>query len=293
MIEQPGSTPAARRAVRSLDVDRHDTAQVANAIEDMYRDALDVLIIRNAFDRNILTAVGEQLDSDAQDPGWARPNEKMPIEDLQILGTDAPATPTYQAPRGVSLDAYLGSAEKHRAEDHNVFGAGFDATREIQNVLGMFSGGRPVLVAQASDGRRWVPFTIRRIVNGKQIGVHHDYHYKLDLYSELREHVDTTTLISYVATLRAPEAGGELFVYGATSDLTDIPRLANGFSYDLAAIEQRYDCARFVMGEGDLFLLASGRCLHRVGLVAGPRARVTMGGFLALDAQRANVMFWS
>ena len=259
----------------------------------MYRDALDVLIIRNAFDRNILTAVGEQLDSDAQDPGWARPNEKMPIEDLQILGTDAPATPTYQAPRGVSLDAYLGSAEKHRAEDHNVFGAGFDATREIQNVLGMFSGGRPVLVAQASDGRRWVPFTIRRIVNGKQIGVHHDYHYKLDLYSELREHVDTTTLISYVATLRAPEAGGELFVYGATSDLTDIPRLANGFSYDLAAIEQRYDCARFVMGEGDLFLLASGRCLHRVGLVAGPRARVTMGGFLALDAQRANVMFWS
>lgn len=293
MIEQPGSTPAARRAVRSLDVDRHDAAQVANAIEDMYRDALDVLIIRNAFDRNILTAVGEQLDSDAQDPGWARPNEKMPIEDLQILGTDAPATPTYQAPRGVSLDAYLGSAEKHRAEDHNVFGAGFDATREIQNVLGMFSGGRPVLVAQASDGRRWVPFTIRRIVNGKQIGVHHDYHYKLDLYSELREHVDTTTLISYVATLRAPEAGGELFVYGATSDLTDIPRLANGFSYDLAAIEQRYDCARFVMGEGDLFLLASGRCLHRVGLVSGPRARVTMGGFLALDAQRANVMFWS
>lgn len=293
MDEQSGSASSARRAVRSLDVERRDTAQVANAIEDMYRDALDVLIIRNAFDRDILTAVGEQLDSDAQDPGWARPNEKMPIEDLQILGTDAPATPTYQAPRGVSLDAYLGSAEKHRTEDHSVFGPGFDATREIQNVLEMFSGGRPVLVAQASDGRRWVPFTIRRIVNGKQIGIHHDYHYKLDLYSELREQADTRTLISYVATLRAPEAGGELFVYGATSDLTDIPKLANGFSYDLAAIEQRYDCARFVMGEGDLFLLASGRCLHRVGLVSGPRARVTMGGFLAFDAARTNVLFWS
>jgi len=293
MLEPSTPGVAARRTVRSLEVDRRDTAQVANAIEDMYRDALDVLIVRNALNRDVLSATGAQLDSDAGDPGWVRPNEKMPVEDLQIFGTDAPATPTYQAPRGVSLDAYLGSADKHRAQDPDVFAGGFDATAEIQKVLGLFSGGRPVQVAKASDGRHWVPYTIRRIVDGKQIGIHHDYHYKLDLYSELRETVDTKTLISYVATLRAPQSGGELFVYAATSDMTDIPKLANGFSYDLAAIEQTFDYARFVMGEGDLFLLASGRCLHRVGMVAGPRARVTMGGFLALNSDRSAVSFWS
>ncbi len=258
----------------------------------MYRDVLDVIVVRNAFDRRVLSAAGERLDSDASDPGWVRPNEKMPVEDLQILGTDTPATPTYQAPRGASLDAYLTSAAKHR-EDSSVFEAGYDPAAEIQTALSWFSGGRPVRLARAADGRSWVPFTIRRIVDGKQIGIHHDYHYKLDLYAELSQQTDTRTLISYVATLRSPEAGGELFVYGATSDMTDLPKLANGFAYDLAAIDARYDCARFVMGEGDLFLVASGRCLHRVGRVVGPRARVTMGGFLAFTADRSDVVFWS
>ena len=96
-----------------------------------------------------------------------------------------------------------------------------------------------------------------------------------------------------MATLRAPLAGGELFVYGATSDAADVPKQQNGFSYDLTAVEARYDCARFVMNPGDLFLLASGRCLHRVGRISGPQARITMGGFLALDKARERVLFWS
>jgi hypothetical protein len=29
------------------------------------------------------------------------------------------------------------------------------------------------------------PVTIRRLVEGKQIGIHHDFHYGLDLYREL------------------------------------------------------------------------------------------------------------
>lgn len=290
MEQTAAGTP--RRTVRAIDVDRLDVAKVSDGIAAMYRDEVDVIIVRNAFDRRVLSDAGQRLDSDTADPGWARPNEKMPVEDLQILGTDTPATPTYQAPRGASLDAYLTSAVKHR-DDSAVFEAGFDAAAEIQKALGLFSGGRPVRLAQSADGRSWVPFTIRRIVDGKQIGIHHDYHYKLDLYTELSQQADTATLISYVATLRHPEAGGELFVYGATSDMTDLPKLANGFAYDLPAIEARYDTARFVLGEGDLFLLASGRCLHRIGRVSGPRARVTMGGFLALTANRHDVVFWS
>lgn len=222
----------------------------------------------------------------------SRPNQKMPVEDLQILGTDTPATPTYQAPRGPSLDAYLTSAAAHAGEAA-VFQPGFDAVHEIRVVLSHFSGARPVALAHAFDGRPYVPFTIRRLVDGKQIGIHHDDHYRLDLYHELSQQVDTRTLVSYVATLRAPQAGGDLFVYGATAHDPDVPKLANGFSYDLAAVEARYDQQRFVMNAGDLFLLASGRCLHRVGRIAGPLARITMGGFLALDRQREGVLFWS
>ena len=44
---------------------------------------------------------------------------------------------------------------------------------------------------------------------------------------------------------------------------------------------------------GDLFLLASGRCMHRVNRIAGPKARVTMGGFLALTTDWQRAFYWS
>ncbi len=282
-----------RRPVRALDVDARDTTTVANAIEDMYDDGLDVIVVRGAFDGAALGGVAAQLDSGARDVAWSRPNEKMPIEDLQLLGTDTPATPTFQAPRGASLDAYLSSAATHATRADAVFELGFDAAREIRFVLGRFSGTRPVELPHATDGRPYVPFTIRRLVDGKQIGVHHDYHYRLDLYRELSQQVDTRTLVSYVATLQTPQVGGELIVYGATSDDPDLPKLPNGFSYDLEAIEERYDHARIVTAPGDLFLLASGRCLHRVNRISGARARITMGGFLAFDKSHERVLFWS
>jgi len=287
------ATPDSRRTVRAVEINPDGAASVANAIEDMYRDTLDVILARGAFPRAPLAAAGDFLDRDDHNPGWARPNEKMPVEDIQLLGTDTPATPTYRAPRGDSLDAYLSSAAAHLGEAERVWNGAFDATAEIRRALARFSGGRPVELPQAADGRRYLPYTLRRLVDGKQIGIHHDYHYPLSLYSELAPQVDTQTLVSWVATLRKPESGGDLFVYGVTATTPDAPKMPNGFQYDLAAIEQRYDVARFTPEIGDLFLLASGRCLHRVDKIVGPRARVTLGGFLALDKDRRRVFFWS
>src|SRR5436189_555506 len=110
------ATTQSRRTVRSVDVDAADTVRVANGIEDLYNDTLDVIVARGALPRDVLAAAGERLDRDDRNPGWNRPNERMPIEDIQLLGTDTPATPTYQAPTGGSLDQYLDSAAKHRDE---------------------------------------------------------------------------------------------------------------------------------------------------------------------------------
>lgn len=287
------ATITERRKIRSADVNAADLGSATEAITQMYDDQLDVLIVRGALAATPLAAVGNQLDRDDRDPGWARPNERMPVEDIQILGTHTPATPTYQAPRGASLDAYLDSAEKHRSEAEDVFESGFNPAAKITALLQRFSGGRPVQIAQAADGRSYLPFTVRRLTNGKQIGLHHDYHYPLSLYNELAPTVDTRTLISYVALLRRPDAGGELCVYGVTPDTPDPPKLPNGHSWDLGAVEQRFDSAKFTMDVGDFFLLASGRCLHRIAPIEGARARVTMGGFLALSKDRDRVFYWS
>ncbi len=68
----------------------------------------------------------------------------MPVEDIQILGTDTLATPTYRAPRGGSLEAYLEGTLRHREEAARVFGPGFNARMEVEKVLNQFGGGRPV-----------------------------------------------------------------------------------------------------------------------------------------------------
>lgn len=280
------------RTVRSVEIAADDARGVDTAIEDLYEDTLDVVVARRALPVQPLADAGERLDRGDGSPEWARPNQKMPVEDIELLGTDTPATPTYQNPRGASLDDYLTSAAQHRASTE-VFDRGFDPLQQIQRALQRFSGGRPVTIAQASDGRRYVPFTVRRLADGKQIGLHHDYHYPLPLYSDLAPQLDTRTLVSYVVTLQRPDAGGDLFVYGVTPTTPDAPKMPNGFSWDLPAIEQRYHSARFTMESGDLFLLASGRCLHRVDRIVGPRARVTMGGFLALDKDRRKILYWS
>lgn len=288
------STPdTATRTVRSLDIPFSDVAQAADGIEALYNDALDVILLRNAFDPAWSAAVGADLDRDDRPRDWARPNVRMPSEDVQLLGTDTPATPTFRDPRGASLSAYLESAARHASHVAGALGSGVDATGTFRAVIGACAGGRPVEVAASGDGRPYTPFTIRRLVDGRGIQVHHDYHYPLDLYADLRPRVDTGTLVSYVVTLQASEAGGELVVYGLTPDTPDTPKMPNGFSYDLAAIEARFHMASFHPGPGDLFLLASGRCLHRVERVVGDRARVTMGGFLALDRDRERVLFWS
>jgi hapalindole-type alkaloid chlorinase len=281
------------RTVRSLEITPANADAAANGIESLYNDVVDIVVARDAFPRAPLQEAGERLDQNEKDPGWVRPNEKMPVEDIQILGTDTPATPTFRAPRGGSLDQYLEGTARHRSAANQIFGSGFDPVHEIERVLARFAAGRPIELPSSSDGRQYAPYTLRRLIDGKQIGIHHDYHYPLDLYSELAPRVDKTTLISWVVTLRQPQDGGELFVYGVTPDTPNAPKMPNGFQYDAEKIEQQFDFASFTMGVGDLFLLASGRCLHRVNRIRGPKARVTMGGFLAFDKDRTKVFYWS
>ena len=72
------ATITERRKIRSADVNAADLGSATEAITQMYDDQLDVLIVRGALAAAPLAAVGNQLDRDDRDPGWARPNERMP-----------------------------------------------------------------------------------------------------------------------------------------------------------------------------------------------------------------------
>lgn len=273
--------------VADVPVDRID--DLRNGIEDLYERRLDVAIVRQAWREPQLAAVASVLDTGETDPGWNRPNAVMPPEDIQVLGTAA--TPTYSTPTGPTLDRYLEDANWY--EKTPLFGSALDPTATVAAALARHSGGRRVELLQTPGGKRFSPFTVRRLVEGKGIGLHHDLHTSLAMFSEIAPGLDRRTLVSWVFTLQGPEAGGELCVYNCPPDEPNPPKLANGFSWDLAGVEQRFGSVKVETGTGDLFVFASARLLHRVTPVIGPGARITLGGFLALDASRERVLFWS
>jgi hypothetical protein len=282
--------PTAARTVRRADCVAHSAA-VSHAIEDLYDDRLDVMLLRDALPAGTLASAGAMLDRDDGARTWARPNAVAPPQDIHILGTDTPATPTFSAPTGASLDAYLTGAGKHGADTAGVFPPGFDVLAAIERVLASAAGGRPVELARAADGRAFTPYTLRRLGDGKQIGLHHDYHYRLALYKELAPLLDTTTLVSWVFTLQPAGAGGELMVYALHADDADVPKTQGGWP-DVQRADALFDHTSIATKSGDLFLLASGRCYHRVTPISGA-SRVTLGGFLAFDGTRERVVYWS
>src|SRR5262249_4708307 len=133
---------AADRTIRSVETGA-GVAPSGDPLAALYDDGLDVVVARGALPAGLLADAGEALDRDDANPGWKRPNERMPRGDIPRLGTHPPAPPTYQAPRGASLDAYLESAATHRAGT-DVFAAGFDARHAVETMLVRFAGGRPV-----------------------------------------------------------------------------------------------------------------------------------------------------
>jgi hypothetical protein len=278
-----------RPTIRSVDVDARDLSTVADGVVDLYEDRLDLIMIRGAFSRASIEGVGDELDRNDRNPGWTNPNARIASEDIQVIGTAA--TPTYSTPQGPTVDAYIEGSEKARASAATLFD--FDPADEFRRVLSGISGGRTIDVPPLTAGASFSPFTVRRLTEGKGIGLHHDYHYPLPVYSDLLPQLDTRTLVSFVVALRKPIAGGELVVYPVPRDLPDPPKQANGWAWDLEALERRFDSSRFVTDVGDMFVFASGRCLHRVAPVAGPVARITMGGFLALDKSGSRVLYWS
>ena len=272
---------------RCIDSPASDAGTLSNALEDLYERRLDVAVVRQAWQNVHLATVAASLDGGTSDPGWNRPNAVMPPEDIQVLGTAA--TPTYSTPTGPTLERYLQDANWY--DRAPIFDR--DPTAALTAALARHSGGRPVDVLHAPNGTRFSPFTVRRLTEGKGIGLHHDLHTSLEMFKDIAPGLDRRTLVSWVFTLQGPEAGGELCVYNCPPDAPNPPKMPNGFSWDLAGVEQRFGSVTIKTDTGDLFFFASARLLHRVAPIVGPRARFTLGGFLALDAKRERVLFWS
>ena len=270
-------------------MDLNAIGDYSNAIEDIYDDKLDAIVIRNAFPLDVASQIVDRLHSDSSLP-WLRPNKIGPNTDIHVLGV--PATPTFESPGGPDVEAYFDAGAKYDEVIRTVFPDSCNPVSYTEDFLGRVSGGRPVEIVQEAGGRRFASCSLRSLPEGQSIIVHNDhYHFKLPVYATVVSNLDTTISLSFFVVLQAPDGGGELVVHGVTHE-DEIPFLPNRMP-DAKAIQTRYKFEKFDLAAGDAIVFGAGKFYHHVEPVSGTRPRVTLGGFVAFDRPREKVVYWN
>ena len=277
------------RDIRCSEIYPGASANVANAIEDIYDDQLDAVVLREAFPSDATDGALRRISNDAGLP-WLCPNRTGPSADIRVLGVAA--TPSFETPTGPAVDTYFDAVEQYESVTSNLFGMNFDACDYIENLLGQAAGNRPVERLTNIDGRPFAACTVRSLPEGQCIILHHDRgHLDLPIYADVVSGLDTSIILSFFAVLQAPESDGRLIVHGVT-DTDPVPRLANGYP-DSDAIRRRYKFKAFELRARDVIIFGAGKYYHQVEPVGGPRPRVTLGGFLAFSRDRQKVYYWN
>jgi hypothetical protein len=258
-----------------------------NILDRIHRREWTGVVVRGAFPEALIHAGVEHL---AHSTAWTSPNRGMAGGEIRTIG-DA-ATPTFDFLRGPPVDLYAQSAHTHAERSRAVFGDAEAPLARVKALLSGLAGGAPAEPPHFDATHAWAAFNFRALDPGQQIYAHHDDHYGLAVYERLPADLDRTMLLSFFITLQAPEAGGELLVYGLTGKDPEVPYLSTRF-IDTEAVEARFAPKRLTFAAGDLVVFDAGRHVHRVSTVGGARPRMTFGGFLTLALDRSRVAFWS
>lgn len=276
--------------LRCMESTAQNPTHTGREIDRMCSGELDAAIIRQAFPTEaVVRAAAFFADGDAT-ADWNRPNRPVPVIDLRLLGVGA--APTATTPAGPDTEAYLDEAARTPGAIRALFGKGFDPFAAVEKRLQQLSG-RPVAVPATDDQRSFSACTVRAIPAGAGLMVHHDNHYQLPVYKDVRAQMDTSALLSFFVVLQRPDAGGRLCVYArGPRDDAELPHLENGMP-DPVGFDQQVPHQYFDLAQGDMIVFASSRLYHTVERVEGPLARVTIGGFTGLDAAHQRCLYWS
>lgn len=260
-------------------------------LQRIYEGSLSCLVIKGAFPEDELSEASARLLSPNQ--RWSEPNKGMKGGEIKTIG--AAATPTFSSFSGPDEVRYLESARALPALN----GALFDDLDPLEHLRDLFSelgGGAsarpPRFMRSGEDLGAWLPFNYRALDEGEQIYTHHDQHYRLPIYEGMPSTLDRSTALSWFVTLQRPESGGELILYGLWGSDPEPPMLPTRFM-DTEALEADYLRAQVPLERGDLVIFDSGRFVHRVTPVNGPRPRLTLGGFMTFSHDRSALAFWS
>lgn len=277
-----------RRPVRFVEVGQ--SPRGGDRLQPLFDGDTTGVVVRRALSPAAADGLAAQIGATSEDPAWDRPNEGMAGGEIRVVG--AAATPTFRTPGGPTLQTYLRHAAEHDSRTARILGRDGDPWPAIRPTLTALAGGRAATRPVGASGTPWPPFNVRRLDPGQQIYAHHDAHYRLPIYDDLDGQLARTALLSWFVPLAMPDSGGALIVYGARGDDAELPYLPTRF-LDHEALDRDFDLLEVALRPGDLVVFDSGRHVHRVSQVQGPRPRLTIGGFVGAYAGGSRIACWS
>lgn len=267
---------------RTLTIEARDAAAYPDAIRRMRADELDGLIIRNVYSPAECDRIRARLE--AGDLGLVR----MPFPAAMrsfFLGMNLNLSPT-------DLDPYFREAPRFHARLRELFGPDADPRARILGLLSTLDQGRPYRPAPGPEpGQEHMFATLRCHLTGGFIPPHFDNEQaSRPSYRFVCEAIGRD-LFSFVLAFSRADAGGALEVFdmhhqGRAFRMVDGPDDASHLNLaDVASVQ-------FRLAPGEMILFNSGRRLHRVVPVEGPRIRWTACAFMAESRSGDAVYTW-
>ncbi len=264
-----------------LEIDAGDVAKYPDTIDRILRREMFGVLVRGVFPRDQMARAVARIAAD----------QEAPLFEAHTFRGRTYGRVLRMA--GEALAEYFDAADRIGSALERAFGEnGYEA--RLREIVGALSGGRPISLPRV-HGRSYAPATVRVLDPGGVVQLHcgNETHAFPPL-AELTQIIDPKGEISTLLPLALPEAGGDLQVYDVCFGDPLIDELDRSLGRENAhrGLSDRRSI-RLRPDVGDFALFEEGLHYHRVNEVRGPRARWTMGGFLAPSRDGATLHYWS
>ncbi|MDG1896554.1 MAG: 2OG-Fe(II) oxygenase [Fuerstiella sp.] len=283
--EQTALVGAPQPFLRLLEFDCDDTDQHLDSIGHIRDGRLTGIIVRRVYDAEFMASVTVRLER--HDP----PFLKTPFpkkfrswfygRNLNLMGTDP--------------KSYFRHAGAFHDQMDELFPAERGINQHLMRVLSRLDGGRRYCAAPGPEvGQNYMLTTFRGHAEGGYIPAHCDNEQSV---RPAYEHLSTLVsdhMYSVVLMIGAADDGGELEIFdhriepSEASDDQSSNTGANAGKIDLSQLSS----AKIPLRPGDMIVVDSGRYLHHVTPIQGPKTRWVACSFMAHSVDRNAVYCW-
>jgi hypothetical protein len=283
---QPGGPAGAVRRLNGfldvLECDARDCGRHADAFARMREGRLQAVVVHGVYDAGTCAEVARRLERG--EPAFLKTwfPEKFRAWFLgRNLNLSHP-----------DLAGYFEEAQAFHRQLDELLPPPLGLPARVGALLAALDGGRPFVAAPGPQaGQRYMFTTLRAHPEGGYIPPHFDNEQTLrPTYRHLQTLVEPH-MTSFVLAFAQGEGGGALEVF----DLCVQPRDARILSDDHVAAKpdvSTLDAVAFRLPAGSMIVLDSGRYLHRVTPVRGPRTRWSACSFMALSRRHEATYCW-